>query len=79
MGVLTKSYVNKRFRFGMNLDIADRSSGKVFNNPNFRDDQDKSLKGYTQRYLKMHVKKSSTSLSPIAAKKSMKTYIMFDR
>ena len=39
-GTVAKSYINKR-----GLNIAAMSSGRGPNNPNFRDVQDKSLKG----------------------------------
>ena len=50
-GTVTKSLVNKRFRMGMDTNIAVRLPIRGPNTPNFRDEKDKSLKGYKKKYL----------------------------
>ena len=80
---VTKSFINKRCILGNDLDVAARSSSRGTNNPNFRDKQDKSLKGYKQRHLEnirqflqfmINDKKSSISSSPITPKKYSKRF-----
>ena len=50
-GTVTKSLVNKRFRMGVDINIAVRLPVRGPNTPNFRDEKDKSLKGYKKKYL----------------------------
>lgn len=50
-GSVTNSVVNKRCRFGMDVDLSDRLPTREPNNPNFTDDEDYSLKGHKQRHL----------------------------
>ena len=50
-GSVTNSVVNKRCRFGMDVDLLYRLPTRELNNPNFTDDKDYSLKGHKQRHL----------------------------
>ena len=48
---VTKLRINKQCRIGMHMNLATRLPVRVSTNPNFRDDQNKSLTGCKQKYL----------------------------